>query len=51
MELNEIKGKVGEVIQEIQETKKDMKEAKKEIKEEIARGNKVATPVLSCNIS
>jgi hypothetical protein len=43
MELNEMKGKLGEVIQEIQE-------AKKEIKEEIARANKVVAPVLTCNI-
>jgi hypothetical protein len=42
-ELNEMKGKLGEVIQE-------MKEAKKEIKEEIARANKVVAPVLTCNI-
>ena len=45
-----MKGKLGEVMQEIQETKKEMKEAKNEIKEEIAKGNKAA-PVFSCQIS
>ena len=49
LELNEMKGKLGEVMLEIQETK-EMKEAKNEIKEEIAKGNKAA-PVFSCQIS
>jgi hypothetical protein len=43
LELYEMKGKLGEVLQVI-------KEAKQEIKEEIAKGNKAA-PVFSCHIS
>jgi hypothetical protein len=43
LELYEMEGKLGEVLQVI-------KEAKQEIKEEIAKGNKAA-PVFSCHIS